>query len=238
MTSREGMRFSIADALHETSWSTVLSDELARTYIRELEEKVSNDWTSGVPVYPESTAILRALTITHWNDVRVVIIGQDPYHGEGQANGLAFAVNRGVRLPPSVRNIYKELVSDLGISMPMTATLTGWAEQGVLLLNSVLTVRAHEPLSHAGWGWERFTEAIVRCLNGHPLPLVFLLWGAPAQKKAAWVTNPRHLVLQAAHPSPLSAHRGFFGCKHFSRANSFLLESGRKPVLWEQVDSV
>jgi uracil-DNA glycosylase len=238
MTGCNDARFSIAESLNGTSWLQVLAAELQTEYLKKLELKISEDWANGISVYPEKSSILRALTATQWNSVRVVIMGQDPYHGEGQANGLAFAVNSGIRLPPSIKNIYKELSSDIGLDVPPNATLTGWAEQGVLLLNSVLTVRAQEPLSHAGWGWERFTEAIVRSLNEHPEPIVFMLWGAPAQKKAAWVSNPRHLVLHAPHPSPLSAHRGFFGCRHFSSANDYLQRSGRTPVRWEQVDSV
>jgi uracil-DNA glycosylase len=238
MTGSQDVSFSIANALRGTSWEKVLSDEMTKDYLKELERQIAEEWAHGVSVYPQKCAILRALKATRWSDVRVVIVGQDPYHGEGQANGLAFAVNPGVRLPPSVRNIYKELQADLGMPQPLNATLTGWAEQGVLLLNSVLTVRAHEPFSHAGWGWERFTEAIVRSLNAHPQPIVFMLWGAPAHKKSSWVSNAHHLVLKAAHPSPLSAHRGFFGCRHFSRANAFLLESGRDPVRWEHIDTV
>lgn len=238
MTSKDTTKFSIAHALKDTSWSEVLAAELQSDYISQLEARLALEWSGEPCVYPEKNSILRALKCTPWHHVRVVIMGQDPYHGEKQANGLAFAVNQGVRPPPSVRNIFKELSADVGLATPTSATLIGWAHQGVLLLNSILTVRANEPLSHAGWGWERFTEAIMRALNEHPDPIVFMLWGAPAQKKAAWIKNSRHLVLHAAHPSPLSAYRGFFGCKHFSRANDFLSKSGRKPVQWELIDNV
>jgi uracil-DNA glycosylase len=227
----------LTELLKGSSWFDVLADELRLPYMRELETRLDSERSSGKVLCPEPHNVFRALTLTPWESVRVVVIGQDPYHGDGQANGLAFAVNKGLKLPPSVRNIFKELNSDLNLPAPTSATLLGWAEQGVLLLNSVLTVQAHKPFSHAGYGWERFTESIVRRLNDHPEALVFLLWGAPAQKKAQWITNPRHLILTSAHPSPLSAHRGFFGCRHFSKANEFLRQSGRRAVRWECSDA-
>lgn len=237
MESGAKEHFSIVDTLSGTTWWKVLAGDLESQYVRELERRLEEDWSAGITVFPEKHAILRALELTRWPDIRVVVIGQDPYHGEGQANGLAFAVNPGVRLPPSVKNIFKELNADTGIPTPNSATFVGWARQGVLMLNSVLTVRAHEPLSHAGIGWERFTENIVRRLNDHPEALVFMLWGASAQKKSQWIASSRHLVLEAAHPSPLSAHRGFFGCRHFSKANEFLREQGRPVIDWGDVNS-
>lgn len=228
---------TMADLLKGSSWSELLADELQLPYMRELEKRLDSERSSGEKLCPEPHNVFRSLALTPWESVRVVVIGQDPYHGDGQANGLAFAVNHGIKLPPSVRNIFKELSSDLNLPTPKSATLLGWAEQGVLLLNSVLTVQAHKPFSHAGYGWERFTESIVRRLNDHTEPLVFLLWGGPAQRKAQWITNARHLILSSAHPSPLSAHRGFFGCRHFSKANEFLRQSGRRPVQWDCVDA-
>jgi uracil-DNA glycosylase len=186
----------------------------------------------GKRIFPKGSEWFRALDLTSLDAVRVVILGQDPYHGEGQAHGLCFSVRPGVRPPPSLGNIYKELKSDLGIDPPGHGFLEHWAQQGVLLLNSVLTVEMAQAASHQGKGWERFTDAIIRLVNDRPDPVVFLLWGAYAQKKAAFVDAGRHLVLKAAHPSPLSAHNGFLGCRHFSQTNTFLAGKGLPPIDW------
>ncbi len=216
-------------------WQAVLREELALPYVAELAAFVAGE-RAGAAVFPVEDAVFRALELTPLDQVRVVILGQDPYHGRGQAHGLAFSVVPGVRVPPSLRNIYKELQADLGIAPAGHGFLEHWAKQGVLLLNSVLTVEEGKAGSHQGRGWERLTDAIVGVVNERAEPTVFLLWGAYAQKKAGFVEDiargGRHLVLKAAHPSPLSAHNGFFGCRHFSRANEFLLAQGRAPVDW------
>ena len=183
-------------------------------------------------IYPPQDDILNALAFTAPADVRVVILGQDPYHGPGQAMGLSFSVPCGCKLPPSLRNMYKEMAADLGCPMPESGDLTSWAAQGVLLLNAVLTVRAHEPASHAGRGWEQFTDAVVRAIAAHRDRVVYMLWGSYAQRKGAIVDPARNCILKAVHPSPLSAYRGFFGCRHFSQANAYLEANGRTPVVW------
>lgn len=177
--------------------------------------------------------IFNALKYTSFEDTRVVIIGQDPYHGEGQAHGLCFSVKPDVDIPPSLMNIYKELKDDLGCYIPNNGYLEKWAHQGVLLLNTVLTVRAHEPNSHQGLGWEEYTNAVIRILNEQNRPIVFLLWGSPARKKKVMLTNENHLILEAAHPSPLSAYKGYFGCRHFGKTNDFLQKNGLKPIDWQ-----
>jgi uracil-DNA glycosylase len=200
--------------------------------MKSLVEFLNAEIRSGAIVFPPVDQVFRALQLVDKADVRVVILGQDPYHGDNQANGLAFAVSEGVAVPPSLANIFKEIESDLGGGKPRSTALEGWAKQGVLLLNTVLTVRAHEAFSHRDKGWEMFTEAVVRELNACTHPIVFLLWGAPAQKKARLISNPEHLVLQAPHPSPLSAYRGFLGCRHFSKANDFLGEKAGRAIDW------
>lgn len=184
-------------------------------------------------VYPPAEELFTAFHLTPLGKVKCVILGQDPYHEPGQAHGLCFSVKKGVAIPPSLVNIYKELHDDLGCRIPDHGYLTKWAEQGVLMLNTLLTVRAHQAFSHKDIGWETFTDAAIRAVNGQDRPIVFLLWGAPAQKKAALLDNPKHLVLKAPHPSPLSAYRGFFGCRHFSQANQFLTEHGEMPIDWQ-----
>ena len=188
---------------------------------------------SRYPVYPEMHHIFEALTRTPYESVKVVILGQDPYHGPNQAHGLAFSVQKGVPTPPSLQNIYKELQSDVGCDIPSHGDLSQWADQGVLLLNAVLTVRGGEANSHRGKGWEQLTDSVIRCLNERERPMVFLLWGANARAKAPLITNPRHQVLCAPHPSPLSAFHGFFGCKHFSNANAFLRSCGMEEIDWQ-----
>ena len=214
------------------SWCEALRDELEQPYMADLQQFLLGERDGGKRIFPEQANWLRALELTPFEKVRVVILGQDAYHGEGQAHGLCFSVQPCVRTPPSLRNIYKELRSDLGIEPREHGFLEHWADQGVLLLNSVLTVEMGRAGSHAKRGWERFTDAIIHAVNARREPVVFMLWGAYAQKKAEFVDHSRHLVLIAAHPSPLSAHSGFFGCRHFSKANAFLEERGIEPIDW------
>ena len=221
--------------LHE-SWRGPLQEEFASPYMQALRGFLVAERAAGKRIFPKGGEWFRALDLTPLDKVRVVILGQDPYHGPGQAHGLCFSVRPGVRPPPSLVNIYKELKSDLGLTPPRHGFLEHWAQQGVLLLNSVLTVEQGIAASHRDRGWERFTDAVIRLANAKPDPVVFLLWGSYAQKKAAFVDSiergGRHLVLKAAHPSPLSAHNGFFGCRHFSKANAFLEERGLPPIDW------
>jgi len=217
--------------LHE-SWREPLLGEFQSGYMQALKRFLEGEKSNGKRIFPKGGEYFRALDLTPLDKVKVVILGQDPYHGEGQAHGLCFSVKPGVRTPPSLVNIYKELNSDLGIAPPRHGFLEHWARQGVLLLNSVLTVEMGRAASHQGKGWEQFTDAIIRLVNQKEEPVVFLLWGASAQRKAAFVDPSKHLVLKAAHPSPLSAHNGFLGCRHFSRANAFLEEKGRGAIDW------
>ena len=213
------------------AWKEILRAEFEKPYFEELVRFVRSEYATHT-VYPAGGNIFRALDKCPPENVKVVIIGQDPYHGEGQANGLCFSVNDGVKFPPSLRNIFKEIADDLGKPIPTSGNLDRWAEQGVLLLNATLTVRAHEAASHAGHGWERFTDAVVSALAERKSSVVYMLWGAYAQRKGAIVDPARNLVLKCAHPSPLSAHNGFFGSRHFSQANSYLLEQGKSPIEW------
>lgn len=213
-------------------WLQPLSGEFKKPYYAKLYQKVLEEYRS-TRVFPEADDIFNAFNLTPLSQVKVVILGQDPYHGEGQAHGLCFSVKPGVEPPPSLVNIYKELEDDLGCSIPNNGFLEKWAKQGVLLLNTVLTVRAHQAFSHRGIGWEEFTDAAIRVLNEQDRPIVFLLWGKPAQMKKSMLNNPNHLILEAPHPSPLSAYRGFFGCKHFSQANEFLTAHGESPIDWQ-----
>ncbi len=217
----------------ENSWDTRLSEEWGKPYYKKLRAFLVSEYQSQT-VYPEANDIFNALKAVDYPDVKVVILGQDPYHGHGQAHGFSFSVRKGVPAPPSLLNIYKEIEADVGVKRPTTGLLTGWAKQGVLLLNTVLTVRQQSPQSHRGKGWEILTDEILRQLNDSPSPIAFLLWGRPARSKKMLITNPRHLCLEAAHPSPLSAHNGFFGCRHFSEVNRFLAENGRVPIEWEK----
>ena len=213
-------------------WDAVLGDEFEKPYYRQLRAFLKEEYTHHT-VYPSMYDIFNALKTTPYSDVRVVLLGQDPYHGPGQAHGMCFSVRKGVEPPPSLVNIFRELQSDLGIEPPSDGELTPWAKSGVLLLNTVLTVRAGQPNSHRGKGWEIFTDRVIAEVNRSDRPTVFLLWGANAKAKMSMITNPRHLVLTAAHPSPLSAYNGFFGCRHFSKANEFLVRNGRPPVNWD-----
>jgi len=213
-------------------WREPLEAEFAADYMAQLQAFLIAEQAAGKTIYPKDSDWFRALDLTPPEAVRVVILGQDPYHGPGQAHGLCFSVQPDVRIPPSLVNIFKELEADLGIPRARHGFLDHWAKQGVLLLNSVLTVEAGQAASHAGKGWERFTDAVIRLVNDRDQPIVFLLWGAHAQRKAAWVDRERHLVLTAAHPSPLSAYNGFLGCRHFSQANSWLTGQGARPIDW------
>lgn len=221
-------------ACMEAEWLERLKGEFEKPYMRELEAFLAREYEAGAVVYPPFELIFNAFCQTPFGAVKVVIIGQDPYHGPGQAHGLSFSVPKGVAAPPSLVNIYKELRDDLGIEMPKHGCLEGWARQGVLLLNATLTVRANEPKSHFGRGWEVFTDAVVQALCLEKRPMVFLLWGKSAYDKFKHVerASPLHLVLTAPHPSPLSAHAGFLGCRHFSKANEFLKKAGAEPVDW------
>lgn len=213
------------------SWDGLLAEEFKKPYYLKLREFLKEEYKSHT-VYPPMNDLFNALRYADYDDVKVVIMGQDPYHGEGQAHGLSFSVRKGVALPPSLKNIYKEIKDDLGIEPSKNGELTSWARQGVLLLNSVLTVRASLANSHRGKGWENLTDRVIELLNQREKPIVFMLWGANARQKKRLVTNPRHLVLEAAHPSPLSAFNGFFGCRHFSAANRFLEQNGQPPIDW------
>lgn len=217
--------------LHE-GWLERLRGEFDQPYMADLKRFLVAEKEQGKRIFPNGSNWFRALDLTPPDAVKVVILGQDPYHGLGQAHGLCFSVPNGVDPPPSLKNIYKELESDLGIKRPSHGFLEHWAKQGVLLLNSVLTVEMGQAASHRERGWERFTDAIIREVNASDTPVVFMLWGSYAQKKAAFVDSSKHLVLKAPHPSPLSAHSGFFGCRHFSQANAFLESKGLSPIDW------
>ena len=212
-------------------WDDLLKDEFQKEYYLNLREFLKKEYFSG-RVYPDMYDIFNALKYTSYSDVKAVIIGQDPYHGRGQAHGLCFSVQKGVAVPPSLQNIYKEIQSDLGIPPAPHGYLKKWADNGVLLMNTVLTVREGQANSHKGKGWEIFTDRVIELLNQRENPIVFLLWGGNAKQKLRLITNPDHCILQAAHPSPLSASNGFFGCRHFSKANEFLTAHGMEPIDW------
>ncbi len=223
---------TLPDIKLSDSWKAALRDEFDKPYMGKLRDFLKERRESGQRVFPKGSEYFRALDLTPLDQVRVVILGQDPYHGEGQAHGLSFSVRPGVRIPPSLINIYKELNTDLGISPAPHGFLEHWAKQGVLLLNAVLTVEMGQAAAHQGKGWELFTDAVIRAVNDQPHPVAFILWGAYAQKKAAFVDTSRHLVIKSAHPSPLSAHNGFFGSRPFSKANQFLEAKGYAPIDW------
>lgn len=213
-------------------WLAPLTPEFAKPYYKELYKKVKEEYANHV-IFPPSNEVFSAFELTPLADVKVVILGQDPYHNVGQAHGLCFSVKPDVEIPPSLVNIYKELHDDLGCYIPNNGYLVKWAKQGVLMLNTVLTVRAHQANSHRGIGWEEFTNAAIRVLNEQDRPIVFILWGSPAQRKKEMLNNPKHLILEAPHPSPLSAYRGFFGSKPFSQTNAFLEKNGLTPIDWQ-----
>ena len=216
----------------EKSWGEALSEEWDKEYFRELARKLHEEKDRGIVIYPPGSKIFRAFDLCPLDAVKVVILGQDPYHGAGQAMGLSFSVPEGIAAPPSLKNIFKEIESDLGIRMSGSPDLEPWARQGVLLLNSVLTVRAGVAASHAGLGWQNFTDAVIKLISERCEGVVFMLWGNYARSKAGLIDSGRHLVLQAAHPSPL-ARGAFFGCRHFSQANAYLVRTGRSPINWQ-----
>lgn len=216
----------------QNDWLEPLAPEFKKPYYAKLYKTIREEYSTR-QIFPPADEIFTAFEMTPLSDVKVVIIGQDPYHGDGQAHGLCFSVKPDVETPPSLVNMYKELNSDLGCYIPNNGYLIKWAKQGVLMLNTVLTVRAHQANSHRGIGWEEFTDAAIRILNEQDRPIVYLLWGKPAQMKKNMLNNPKHLILEAPHPSPLSAYRGFFGCQHFSKTNAFLTENGLKPIDWQ-----
>lgn len=217
--------------IFKNDWQEILEDEFQKDYYKELRKLLINEYRTH-EIFPKATDIFNAFNYTAYSDVKVVILGQDPYHNVGQAHGLAFSVKEGVRIPPSLVNIYKELNSDLGIPIANTGYLKSWADEGIMLLNTTLTVRAHEPMSHSKIGWEIFTNAVIEKLSEKEEPIVFILWGNHAKKRKKFIKNNRHLIIEGVHPSPLSANRGFFGSKPFSRANKFLEENGIKPPSW------
>lgn len=221
------------DVKIEEGWKAVLANEFRQDYFLHIVTTLKTEKITGRTIYPPGSLIFNAFTQTPFDDVKVVLIGQDPYHGPGQAMGLSFSVPRGIKPPPSLQNIFKEIRSDLGIPMdPGHGDLTAWARQGLLLLNASLTVRANEPMSHSGIGWMNFTDAVIRTLSDKKDNLVFLLWGRFAQEKQPLIDETKHAVLKAAHPSPFSADKGFFGCRHFSKTNELLVKYGKDPIDW------
>lgn len=211
------------------NWDTILSEEYQKEYFKKIVQYINKAYKER-PIFPPKNNILRALSLTDYQDVKVVILGQDPYHGLGEANGLAFSVNDGIKLPPSLKNIYKELKEDLNIEISAKGDLTCWAKEGVLLLNTVLTVEKDRPASHKNLGWENFTDAIIKKINDKDTPVVFILWGNFARSKKALITNPKHLIIESSHPSPFSCNYGFFGSRPFSRTNKFLKENNIKEI--------
>jgi len=220
------------DVKIEASWKEALQEEFCKPYFQQIVEFLKVEKTQGKIIYPPGSLIFNAFNTTPFGKVKVVLIGQDPYHGPGQAHGLCFSVQNGIALPPSLQNIYKELHNDIGIPIPKTGNLTHWAEQGVFLLNASLTVRAGDPMSHSRIGWATFTDAVIQIISSQKRNIVFLLWGKFAQDKQMLIDTTKHYVLKAAHPSPLSASSGFFGCRHFSKTNNFLVKNGIDPVDW------
>ena len=220
-------------AMLNNDWAKALNPEFHKEYYRQLYTFVKDEYSRRV-IYPPSEEIFSAFHFTPLSEVKVLLLGQDPYHNEHQAHGMSFSVPQDQKeIPPSLQNIYKELQDDLGCYIPNNGSLMKWADQGVLLLNTVLTVRAHQANSHQGKGWEQFTDAVIEAVNAQDRPVVYLLWGRPAQSKIPMLTNPKHLILKAPHPSPLSAYRGFFGCRHFSQCNEFLKANGAEPIDWQ-----
>lgn len=215
------------------TWEDILAEEKQKPYFKAILDQLNQAYAQGKTIYPAKKDIFNAFTLTSYNNLKVVIIGQDPYHGPNQAHGLCFSVQQGVPTPPSLQNIYKELKQDLDFTIPDHGNLSYWAEQGVLLLNATLTVEAGLAGSHAKFGWQTFTDRVIELLNQYPEPLVYLLWGSHAQKKGQIIDTKKHHILTCAHPSPLSAHRGFMGCKHFSKANELLKKSQRTPIDWQ-----
>lgn len=216
----------------EQSWREALEDEFSAPYLKEFKKKLVDEMKRGIVLYPSGKNIFNAFNLTPFDKVKVVILGQDPYHGQGQAHGLSFSVPDGIKPPPSLVNIFKEIESDLGVKMPDSGNLEGWGKQGILLLNAILTVRANSPASHRGIGWENLTDSAIKALSNKREHIVFLLWGKFAQEKEALIDSNKHLILKAPHPSPYSANSGFFGCKHFSKANNYLEKTGQTKIDW------
>lgn len=216
-------------------WDSLLKDEYNKDYFKDLEKFVLKEYNAKT-IYPKINEVYNAFRYTSFNDIKVVIIGQDPYHGENQAEGLCFSVKKGVQKPPSLVNIFKELHDDLGYAIPKNGSLVSWTKEGVLLLNAVLTVEKDKAASHKGKGWEIFTDEVIKIINKKDTPVVFILWGSYARSKKELITNKKHFIIESAHPSPLSAHNGFFGSRPFSRTNNFLIEHGLKPINWEIKD--
>jgi uracil-DNA glycosylase len=220
--------------IFDTSWKHVLNDEVQKPYFKSLMKFIQNEINSDQVIFPlPHNLIFNAFNLCHFDKIKVVILGQDPYHNIGQAHGLCFSVLKGIDKPPSLVNILKELNNDLGIEISENGDLTKWTMQGVFLLNSYLTVRAHEPMSHSRIGWEIFTDSVIKKISDMKEKVIFLLWGNPAQRKSSLINSEKHYILTAAHPSPLSAHRGFFGCKHFSQTNAILIKNGNDPINWQ-----
>ena len=232
MQGDEYTYYIIMDVKIEQSWKEVLACEFEKDYFSRLTQFVKEEYNSGTPIYPPAKLIFNAFDHCPFDKVKVVILGQDPYHGAGQANGLCFSVNKGIAFPPSLLNIFKEIQSDMGTPIPQDGDLTRWSDQGVLLLNATLTVRASQAGSHQKRGWEEFTDAAIRELASRRSGIVFILWGSYAQKKGAFIDRNKHLVLSSPHPSPLSAYQGFFGNHHFSTANRYLKEQGKSEIIW------
>lgn len=216
-------------------WDNLLKDEYNKDYFKDLEKFVLKEYNAKT-IYPKINEVYNAFRYTSFNDIKVVIIGQDPYHGENQAEGLCFSVKKGVQKPPSLVNIFKELHDDLGYAIPKNGSLVSWTKEGVLLLNAVLTVEKDKAASHKGKGWEIFTDEVIKIINKKDTPVVFILWGSYARSKKELITNKKHFIIESAHPSPLSAHNGFFGSRPFSKTNNFLIEQGLKPINWEIKD--
>ncbi len=230
------MEVNTANSTGCQSWQEVIGEEKEAPYFQKIIQFVQNERKAGKIIYPKQQDVFNALKYTPFDQVKVVILGQDPYHGPNQAHGLCFSVQKGVAPPPSLKNIFKEINSDLGIQSPKHGCLESWARQGVLLLNTVLTVEKGQAHSHANIGWETFTDKVIEAINEHKEGVVFLLWGAHAQKKGQMIDHTKHIILKAPHPSPLSAHRGFLGCKHFSKTNEALKKLGKKPIHWNTSD--
>lgn len=218
--------------IFKNDWKELLLPEMEKPYYQSLRKLLVEEYQQ-FQIFPQMENIFNAFHYTSYHDVKVLILGQDPYHNVGQAHGLAFSVQQGIKIPPSLVNIYQELHSDLGLEIPQTGYLKSWTQQGIMLLNTTLTVRAHQPMSHAKIGWEIFTDRVISLINEKEEPTVFILWGGHARSKKKWITNTRHLIIESAHPSPLSAYRGFFGSKPFSRTNAFLEQNGRSAPTWE-----
>ena len=216
-------------------WDNLLKEEYGKEYFKKLQEFIIEEYKNKT-IYPKMSEIFKAFIKTDYDNVKVVILGQDPYHGEKEAEGLSFSVKKGIKKPPSLVNIFTELKNDLGYEIPVNGSLVSWAEQGVMLLNSTLTVVKDTPKSHSGKGWEVFTDEVIKIINQKETPVVFILWGSDARSKKSLITNKKHLILESAHPSPLSAYRGFFGSKPFSKTNNFLIKNNLKPINWEIKD--